>query len=86
MPKVVVSDAVNAEAVELLRKAGFAVVFNDKLKPEELAAEMADGEDGGVVGGGGGHGIRAALLRREPGGRKRFPGAGVLAFPRLRVQ
>ncbi len=44
MPKVVVSDAVNAEAVELLRKAGFAVVFNDKLKPEELAAEMADAD------------------------------------------
>ncbi len=48
MPKVVVSDAVNAEAVELLRKAGFAVVFNDKLTPEELLREMADA-DGLVV-------------------------------------
>ncbi len=44
MPKVVVSDAVNTEAVEELRKAGCAVVFDDKMSPEKLAAELADAD------------------------------------------
>lgn len=44
MQKIVVSDAVNAEAVEELRKANCLVVFDDKMDAEKLAAEMADAD------------------------------------------
>ncbi len=44
MPKVVISDAVNPGAADILRQAGFTVVFNDAMSAEELTREMADAE------------------------------------------